>query len=194
MLDNSNLNPPAILREIEQATSSIHFTMGSDYLTGSLLRTLAATKPSGSLLELGTGTGQGTAWILDGMDANSRLVTVDRGEHCVSIAKRFLGSDPRVIFAAMDGNTFIKSMHKQDETFDFIFADMHPGKFRHLNVTLDLLSPGGIYFADDLLPLPKWEEGHASLVTQFINTIEQRKDLHITKLNWSTGLLIAVRQ
>ncbi len=193
MLDTANLHPPTILRDIEAATTSINFTMGSDYLTGSLLRTLAATKPSGSLLELGTGTGQGTAWILDGMDANSRLVTVDRGEHSISIAKRFLGSDPRVIFVTMDGNTFIKSMHKQDETFDFIFADMQPGKFRHLNETLDLLAPGGIYFVDDLLPLPKWEEGHASLVTQFIATLEQRKDVQITKLNWATGLLIAVR-
>jgi predicted O-methyltransferase YrrM len=35
----------------------VGFTMASDAWTGALLRTLAAAKPGGSLLELGTGTG-----------------------------------------------------------------------------------------------------------------------------------------
>ncbi len=45
---------------------------------------------------------------------------------------------------------------------------------------------------DDLLPLPSWEEQHAARVVNLITRLEQRQDLHITKLNWSTGLLIAV--
>lgn len=49
--------------------------MGSDHLTGSLLRTLVASKPSGMVLELGTETGLATAWLLDGMDAQARLIT-----------------------------------------------------------------------------------------------------------------------
>ena len=194
MLDTSNLNPPSILKNIEEATTSIGFTMGSDWLTGSLLRTLAATKPTGSLLELGTGTGLGTAWILNGMDATSSLITVDHGEHAVSVAKRFLGSDPRVTFFALDGTAFIESMRKHDRTFDFIFADMPPGKFQRLEETLELLAPGGIYVVDDLLPLPSWEVAHLLRVANFIATLEHREDLRITKLNWSTGLLIAVRK
>jgi predicted O-methyltransferase YrrM len=182
------------LKDIEDATASIGFTMSSDQLTGSLLRTLAATKPAGSFLELGTGTGHGTAWILDGMDADSNLITVDIGEHAVSVAKRFLGSDLRVTFVAMDGITFIDSMREQGRTFDFIFADMQPGKFRHLEETLQLLAHGGIYIVDDLLPLPTWEETHALRVVQFIATLESRNVLRVTKLNWSTGLLIAARK
>jgi predicted O-methyltransferase YrrM len=80
MLDTVNLNPPSVLKDIEEATQAFGFTMGSDMLTGSLLRTLAATKPSGTLLELGTGTGLSAAWLLDGMDAQSRLMTVDSNE------------------------------------------------------------------------------------------------------------------
>ncbi len=193
MLDITNFNTPSSLKDIEETTSSIGFTMSSDQLTGSLLRTLAATKPAGSFLELGTGTGHGTAWILDGMDAKSSLITVDIGEHAISVAKRFLGSDPRVTFVAMDGIAFIDSMREQGRTFDFIFADMQPGKFRHLEATLQLLAPGGIYIVDDLLPLPTWEKTHALRVVQFIATFEHRNELRVTKLNWSTGLLIAVK-
>lgn len=193
MLYSTDLNPPSSLKDIEDATASIGFTMSSDRLTGSLLRTLAATKPAGSFLELGTGTGHGTAWILGGMDAQSGLITVDIGEHAVSVAKHFLGSDRRVTFVAMDGNVFIESMREQGRTFDFIFADMQPGKFHRLEETLQLLAPGSIYIVDDLLPLPTWEEAHLSRVVQFIATLENRNDLYVTKLNWSTGILIAVK-
>jgi predicted O-methyltransferase YrrM len=193
MLYSTDLDPPSSLKDIEDATAFIGFTMSSDRLTGSLLRTLAATKPAGSFLELGTGTGHGTAWILGGMDAQSSLITVDIGEHAVSIAKHFLGSDRRVTFVAMDGNVFIESMREQGRTFDFIFADMQPGKFHRLEETLQLLAPGSIYIVDDLLPLPTWEEAHLSRVVQFIATLENRNDLYVTKLNWSTGILIAVK-
>ena len=70
--------------------------MGSEPKTGSLLRALAASKPKGNFLELGTGTGVGTAWLLAGMDPDSRLVTVDMDTEVVQIAQRHLGHDPRL--------------------------------------------------------------------------------------------------
>lgn len=193
MLDTVNLNPPAVLKNIEEATKSIGFTMGSDQQTGSLLRTLAVAKPSGSFLELGTGTGLSAAWLLDGMDAQSRLTTVDKNENHTAIARRFLGHDSRVTFVTMDGIAFIDSMRAQGKTFDFIFADMQPGKFEHLDETLKLLAPGGLYVIDDLLMLSSWWEAHVSSVYRLISVLEQRKDLRMTKLNWSVGLIIAAK-
>jgi predicted O-methyltransferase YrrM len=193
MLDTVNLNPPAVLKDIEEATKSIRFTMGSDQQTGSLLRTLAASKPSGNFLELGTGTGLSAAWLLDGMDAQSRLTSVDRNENHTSIARRFLSHDSRITFVTLDGFAFIDSMREQGKTFDFIFADMQPGKFEYLDETLELLTPGGLYIIDDLLMLSSWAESHVSSVYRLISTLEQRQDLRITKLNWSVGLIIAAK-
>ena len=193
MLDTINLNPPAVLKNIEEATKSIGFTMGSDQQTGSLLRTLAASKPSGSFLELGTGTGLSAAWLLDGMDAQSRLTTVDKNENHTAIARRFLGHDSRITFITMDGIAFIDSMKAQGKTFDFIFADMQPGKFEYLDETLELLAPGGLYIIDDLLMLSSWGETHVSKVYHLISTLEKREDLRITKLNWSVGMIIAAK-
>ncbi|MEJ7912707.1 MAG: SAM-dependent methyltransferase, partial [Chitinophagaceae bacterium] len=62
---------------IVKATKEHGFTMPSDILTCSLLRTLAASKPAGKFLELGTGTGLSTSWILDGMDTHSSIISVD---------------------------------------------------------------------------------------------------------------------
>lgn len=52
---------PGLLDPIRRDTEAIGFTLASDPKTGSLLRTLAALKPGGQFLELGTGTGVGTA-------------------------------------------------------------------------------------------------------------------------------------
>ena len=62
------------------------FTMASDYHTGSLLRTLAASKRQGRFLELGTGTGLATAWLLGGMDEGSHLVSNDTEPDLMQVA------------------------------------------------------------------------------------------------------------
>ncbi len=59
MIDTANLNPPPIIEQIEAATKKIGFRLASEPLTGSLLRTLAASKPAGQILEIGSGTGIG---------------------------------------------------------------------------------------------------------------------------------------
>jgi len=187
------IHTPTVVKNIEDATRGIGFTIGSDRLTGSLLRTLVAAKPAASVLELGTGTGLATAWLLDGMDANARLVTVDQDERAPAIARQFLSGDPRVTFSTMDGLAFIEGAQRKGQRFDFIFADMPPGKFFLLDETLGLLNPGGIYMVDDLLPQLKWEATHPAHVSSFIAALEQRDDLHITQLHWSTGLLIAAK-
>ncbi len=193
MLDSDTFQPPKIVQDIDEATHAIGFTMGSDLLTGSLLRTLAATKPGGAILELGTGTGLASAWLLDGMDATARLITVDRDQQMSAVARRFLEHDARITFVTMEGSSFIDAMIQQGKTFDLIFADMQPGKFQYLKEVLQLLKVGGIYVVDDLLPLVTWEAEHSSHVSRFIGALEQRQDLKITRLNWASGMLIAAK-
>ena len=193
MIDTDNLRPPAVLPAIEAATQAIGFSMASDRLTGSLLRTLAATRPGGTLLELGTGTGLASAWMLAGMDARSTLVTVDQDGRAVAVAQRWLAADPRIEFRIMDGALFLQSMQGQGAAFDLIFADTWPGKYSHLDDVLRLLKVGGLYVVDDMLPQPNWPAGHAAKVADLIAVLERRDDLHVTKLNWSTGLIVAAK-
>ena len=84
---------PALAEQIYQRSLATGFGMASEPLTGSLLRALAASKPRGKFLEIGTGTGYGTAWILDGMDQDSRLESVDNDPQVQAIAQHYLGAD-----------------------------------------------------------------------------------------------------
>ncbi len=191
-MNDRHLFPPAVLQAIQQDTIASAFPMASEPQTGSLLRTLAATKPAGLFLELGTGTGLSTAWLLDGMDRASTLLSVDNDGRVQSIARRHLGNDRRVTFHLTDGATFLATL--RDMAFDFIFADTWPGKYDHLEETLALLNPGGLYVIDDMLPQANWPPGHGAKAAALIATLEQRSDLMLTKLSWVSGVIIATKR
>ena len=191
MNDKISLAIPSGISAIEEDTKKSGFSMASDHQTGVLLRTLAATKPRGRFLELGTGTGLSTCWILDGMDQDSTLETVDNDSALVDIAKRHLDSDPRVSFSVQDGSEFLKD--RQRGQYDLIFADTWPGKYWDLEVALDLLRPSGIYVIDDMLPQDSWPQHHFPKVAKLIETLEGLKGFHHVKMRWSTGIIIVTK-
>src|SRR5512134_2719492 len=108
MNDAAPRRQPDAVAGILRDTATLGFDMASEPRVGSLLAVLAASKPGGRLLELGTGTGHGTAWLLAGMDAAATLDTVDTDANVVAVARRHLGSDARVTFHVMDGAQFLE--------------------------------------------------------------------------------------
>jgi predicted O-methyltransferase YrrM len=182
---------PTALEAILRETTDLGFSMASESRTGSLLRTLAASKPAGRFLELGTGTGVATAWLLAGMDKASRLATVDNDPTVVAIARRYLGSDVRVAFHLDDAAAFIE--RQTPGSFDLVFADAWPGKFSHLEQALALVRIGGFYFVDDLLPQPNWLAGHEPTVSALIERLATHDQFVVTNLAWASGLMVLVR-
>jgi len=187
-----NQRLPKAYNDIDAATKSSGFTMASDILTCSLLRTLAASKPSGKMLELGTGTGLSTSWILDGMDKESTLVSIDNDPLFLKIANDKLGFDDRLSLALADGGEWVEE--NKDLKFDYIFADTWHGKYLLLEEVLSMLNKGGLYIIDDMLPQPNWPDGHAEKVIKLIAFLEAREDLLITKQVWATGIIVAVKK
>ncbi|RCW50368.1 putative O-methyltransferase YrrM [Paenibacillus prosopidis] len=190
MLQES-MNQPWLADHIQRKAKEHNFTMSCDNLTGSLLRLLISTKPNCKALELGTGAGYSTTWLLDGMDHDSLLITVESEEKYINIAKEVI-LDRRVDFRVTDGVDFIKE--HLDQKFDLIFADTWPGKFYLLDEVLGMLKPNGLYIIDDLNPQPNWPEGHGDKVHKLIEALDQKEDFHILKLDWSTGIMILTKK
>lgn len=192
MTDEINQDIPKTYFDIDKATKESGFTMASDIQTCSLLKTLATSKPSGKFLELGTGTGLSTAWILDGMDSNSTLISFDNDEKFLNIAHKFLDEDKRLKLVLSDGEDWVKS--NLGQKFDYIFADTWHGKYLLLDEVLEMLNKGGLYIVDDMLPQPNWPDGHQEKAINFVKYLESRSDLALTKQNWATGIIIAVKK
>ena len=192
MDDLSYIRPPAALARILERTAHLEFELSSEDRTGALLRTLAASKPGGKFLELGTGTGVATAWVLDGMDAASRLTSVDVNLTFQQAARDALGHDARLTFVTEDALAFLE--RQPAASFDFVFADAMRGKYEGAEEALRVVRPGGFYIIDDMLPQSNWPDGHAPRVLALLETMAAHPDFEITPMAWASGLLLAVRK
>lgn len=192
MVESDYLQPPPLLQQIVERTAVLGFNMASEPRTGALLRTLAAAKPKGRLLELGTGTGVATAWLLAGMDADSTLISVDTDPSVQQVARGFLGSDPRLQLVLEDGLAFLRQ--QEAGSYDLVFADAMAGKYEGLNECLRVVRPGGFYIIDDMLPQANWPVGHAEKVPALLRQLAGQKSLAIGPLAWASGVVVAVKR
>ncbi|PSR09570.1 MAG: SAM-dependent methyltransferase [Candidatus Arcticimaribacter sp.] len=189
-MENTN-QAPEILEELIKKAQEINFEMGTDYLVGELLQTLVTSKPNGHFLELGTGMGLSTTWIYEGMDEQSKLVSIDNDPKLMDIVTRVFEAETRIEFITTDGGSWIRD--QKGAKFDLIFADAWPGKYSDLDRTLELLNPGGFYVIDDMLPQPNWPKGHDLKVDQLMQDLKSKVGFKMTVMNWSTGVVILTK-
>jgi predicted O-methyltransferase YrrM len=177
---------------IKERTTALQFSMASEPLVGAMLRTLAASKPGGRFLELGTGTGVATAWLLEGMDERSTLISVDNDGAVQAVAGDSLGADNRLTLVTNGGLEFLRA--ERAESFDLVFGDAMPGKYEGLDQALAVVKVGGFYVIDDMLPQPNWPEGHADKVPILMGQLAANPSFEILPLIWASGVVIAVRK
>ncbi|MGH6641444.1 MAG: O-methyltransferase [Bradyrhizobium sp.] len=183
--------PPKPLETIMAETRGLGFQSWCWPQVGALLRVMASLKPGGRLLEIGTGTGVGTCWLLDGMDASARLATVDINAKVQSVARSHLGADPRLTLLCEDGAAVIR--REPTGSFDLIFADGGAGKHTLLDEALALLRPGGIYICDDTKPHPMWPPEHAIKIPPLMEALAARQDFRRVYIDWSSGVVVMVK-
>ena len=183
--------PPTALEAIMAETRSIGFQSWCWPQVGALLRVMASLKPGGRLLEIGTGTGVGTSWLLDGMDATAQLLTIDINPKVQAVARTHLGADPRLTMLCEDAAAAIR--RQPPNSLDLIFADGGAGKHVLLDETLALLRSGGIYICDDTKPHPMWPPEHAVKIPPLMEALAARRDFRRIYLDWSSGVVVMVK-
>lgn len=190
-MDDDPVRPPAVLAAIWADTVEAGFSFPSDYKLGGLLRVLAASKPGGRLLEIGTGTGLAAAWLLDGMDPAAHLTSIEANGRWAAIAAHHLRHDARLTL--LDADAFSWFGGQPDASYDLVFADAMPGKFDGFEALWRLVKPGGIYVIDDLMPQPDWPPGQVLRVAEVLANLDARADAHVARLAWASDIAIAVK-
>jgi predicted O-methyltransferase YrrM len=183
---------PALAAKAQAIADEAGFLLSCEPRTGGLLRTLAATKPGGNILEVGAGVGVGTAWLLAGMDANATLVTLEIDEEAVDIVRRVFADEPQVAVVHTDATVWLEAY--DGPPFDLVFVDTTVTKFDRRDLLLRCMAPGAILVGDDLVPGPTWTEQHPARVERFLDEIGREPDLVVTLLEWASGLVVAARR
>jgi demethylmenaquinone methyltransferase/2-methoxy-6-polyprenyl-1,4-benzoquinol methylase len=168
------------------------FAMSCEPEVGALLAVLAAAvPPGGRILELGTGAGVGTAWLIHGLATRTDVdvLTVDNDPAAFDPTTR--ASWPSYVRFVVDDAVHATA---REGCFDLIFADAQGGKWDGLAVTIAALRPGGHLLVDDMTP-PRFADAHHERKTAEVRSmILGHPDLVSVPMSWSTGVILSTRR
>ena len=183
--------PESLQHIVRQATRFGLPTGCSDY-TGRFLCALASSKPGGRILELGTGAGASTAWLASGLNGpGAQLTSVDHDPEASAVARRFV-RDARVRFLTDDIVTVLGTYERA--SVDLIYSDAYAGRFSHVDETLELLAPGGIFVVDDMPPFDGALGDIDRMKFILYATLLHRADFTVVTIRDGTGIVMAVRR
>lgn len=117
----------------------------------SVLAALVTARPDARLLELGTGGGVGTAWILHGMAPDAHLLTIEVDPSRAKAAQELFASEPRVTVMCGDWHEVIQGQGQFQLAFpdSGLSTELEPPAW---DAVVDLVTVGGALVLDDLTP------------------------------------------
>jgi len=183
---------PDIVADATQRARAAGFELSSEPEVGALLSCLAASVPGrGRILELGTGVGNGLAWLVHGLGGRGdvEVVTVDV-DATLQAHTRSAPWPQYVRFELGDGAALLPGLG----TFDLIFADAPGGKTVGLRHTIDALGPGGTLVVDDMDVTRHEDAALRTALTEVRTRLLVDERLVCSELAFSSGVMVAVRR
>jgi predicted O-methyltransferase YrrM len=181
--------PPALVTRARALANALGFEQSCEDAVGRLLSVLAAAVPSrGRILEIGTGCGVGLAWICDGAGSDVEIVSIE-SHRSRAAATRRLGWPATVRLVEGDALAAIATLG----IFDLIFADAKAGKWHGLDTTVNALRPGGILIVDDMRVGHDQPPDVSAAIASVRSGLYADPRLSAVELDWSSGVMLAVR-
>ena len=118
--------------------------------TGRLLATLAARR-TGTLGEVGTGCGVGSAWLRHGASDGTRIVTAESDPQLAKVVAELFADDGRIEVLAADWTALIER-----GPFSLLFVDAREAKLSARDIIAEAVEPGGFVVLDDFTPSMVW--------------------------------------
>jgi demethylmenaquinone methyltransferase/2-methoxy-6-polyprenyl-1,4-benzoquinol methylase len=182
--------PPLVAAAIARARQA-GFPLSCEPEVGRLLAVLAAHLPAGArVLELGTGTGVGTAWIVSGL-----LPRTD-----VTVTSVEKDADNATLAASGNWPSFVDLRHDdalgvlaEGGAFDLIFADAPGGKHEGLDLSIAALRPRGLLVVDDMTPQPDWPDGLRAAQDKCRQALVSAPELTCAELAAGSGVILSVK-
>jgi predicted O-methyltransferase YrrM len=142
--------PPLVERALALAErpslEGLSFGRSCSLEAGRLLHVLASQRGRTRVVEIGTGYGVGSAWILAGLAPGVPFLTVELDEERAAAAADLLAEDPNARVLHGDWRELLPN----EAPFDLLFTD--GGRSKQHEELVGLLAPGGTLVMDDLTP------------------------------------------
>ena len=119
---------------------------------GQLLAVLTSSIKQGTIAEIGTGYGVGTAWMATRLKNEVSLISIDNDKSKIN-SVRTIFHQKNVKFIHSDWQEILNYA-----PFQLIFADGGKAKEQHPDMLVEALAVGGMILIDDLTPIEYWPE------------------------------------
>jgi predicted O-methyltransferase YrrM len=171
-----------------------------DAATGAVLRLLASSVGAKAAVELGTGAGVSTLWLLRGLTPDGILTSVDSdGEH-QRLAKASLtdAGVPSGRVRLIQGRALEVLPRLSEAAYDLVFCDAARSENAdYLTASLTLLRPGGlVVFAGALaggrVAEPTARDAETVAMRELARTVRDEERLTSALIPVGTGLLVGV--
>jgi predicted O-methyltransferase YrrM len=182
--------PPLVAAATARARQ-VGFPMSCHPDVGRLLAVLAAHLPEGGrVLELGTGTGVGTAWIVSGLRRRTDVTVTSVEKDPGTAAAAAGGYWPPFVSLRCDDALDVLA---EGGVFDLIFADAPGGKWEGLDRSIAALRPRGLLIVDDMTPEPYWTDSHRAAQDKVRQALMSAPGLTSAELAVGSGVILSVR-
>jgi predicted O-methyltransferase YrrM len=167
--------------------------------TGAALRLLAAAASAKAVIELGTGAGVSSLWLLSGMRSDGILTSVDAESEHQRLAKTSLAEAgvPTGRARLIHGRALEVLPRLSDGAYDLVFCDANRSEnLDYLTAALRLLRPGGLVaFASALgggrVAEPSARDAETVALRELAKAVRDEPRLVTAMLPVGTGLLVA---
>lgn len=146
----SRTEVPHLVAVALETAAKTGFELSCTPETGRLLQSLTAGVRSGTIAEIGSGCGVGSAWIASTLRPEARFVTVELDRERAAGVQALLGPSRNVQVLAADWHEI-----RRYAPFALLFADTR-SKQEEPETLLQSLDIGGMIVLDDLTPEDQW--------------------------------------
>ena len=181
---------PSLVREASARARREGFSLSCDP-AARLLAVLAAHLPAGArVLELGTGTGVGTAWIAAALlpRTDVTVITVEKDPGTAALAAQ--GDWPGFVELRCADALDVLG---EAGSFNLIFADAQGGKWEGLDRTIAALAPHGMLIVDDMTATPQWDTEQHARQQQVRQVLLTSPLLTSVELRHGSGVILSTR-
>lgn len=178
--------PAPVAHSKRRAVKQQLFTRSRDDSVGRFLAVQAAhLPPNAKLLELGTGVGIATAWLVSGLGSRTDVDILSvEPDDTLSAAARTYQWPSYVRIETADAAT---ALADHPDTFDLILADASPSTVDHVEAIVDASRSGGMLIFNHNAVEP-------DALTTLRQTVLDHDTLVAVDIDWAGGLLIAAKR
>jgi caffeoyl-CoA O-methyltransferase len=145
---------PDLLKELNRETNLkvLNPRMLSGAYQGRILSMISKLLKPINVLEVGTYTGYSALCILEGLDPNGIIHTIDKNEELENIQRKYFNKSKKGNKIIQYNGDALKIIPEINESFDLIFIDADKENYiNYFNLVINKLNKNGVLISDNVL-------------------------------------------